>query len=273
MSIILFVIPLFTILSGILMYRFTGRRDIMKFDLIQFLYAFVISPVMFVWLKSFLFFLLRSELDLQLSVNELFLYDTILTLLFMYVYAFVVIHTLTKTFDLYRDRDPLYDIFEHTDFFHLWLSHFAVYVGAMVVLSFISMVNVFIPTQIEVAKTVVYFTAVIGSVAGVASLSAILLYESPDASFHRFMKLAFGSFFLLHAVVYFIRTPDFSGQYLGFWFVFPIFIVTTILSLFVEQTVEKKRFGFLPFSLNWRKPSRYASQMGRTVHRLITSRR
>ena len=51
-------------LSALALYRKNGRREILKFDVVQFWYAFVLVPVLFVWFKSFLFFTLRDELNL-----------------------------------------------------------------------------------------------------------------------------------------------------------------------------------------------------------------
>ena len=272
MNLFLIIIPLLTMISALFMYRFTGRREIMKFDLVQFVYAFVISPVMFVWLKFFLFFLLKNELNLKLSINNLFVFDTILTLIFLYMYAFVVIHTLTKTFDLYRDRDPLYDVFEHTEFFHMWVSHFAIYLGAMSVLSFIGIVNLFVPAAVEAPKQVLYILMGAGGLTGIGGIISIWLYESPDPKFHKLMKLSFGLAFLVHALLYFLLDPRFSIEYSGYWYVFSIFFVATFLSLFAEKTEERRVFGLLPFILNWRKPTYYVAYFSKTIHKVLRQR-
>lgn len=108
--IILFLVPTFAILSSLYLYQHTGKREILKFDLVQFVYAFILAPIVYIWLKSFLFVFLVSELNLHLSVTDLFIADTVLTIIFLYVFAFLVIHSLTKSFELKRLRDPFYAV-------------------------------------------------------------------------------------------------------------------------------------------------------------------
>ena len=40
-----FVIPVLVLASATMMYALTGKKEIFKFDLVQFVYAFVVSPV------------------------------------------------------------------------------------------------------------------------------------------------------------------------------------------------------------------------------------
>lgn len=104
LAIFLFVIPLLTLVSGVLLYGQHGKKEFLKLDFVQFMYSFVIAPVMFVWLKSFLFFILRNELNFRLSISEIFIVDTIYSTLVMFIFAFVVIHSLTKSFNLKREK-------------------------------------------------------------------------------------------------------------------------------------------------------------------------
>ena len=60
MSWFLVLLPVAMILGSLLAYRFNGRREILRFDLVQFLYAFILTPLTFVWGKVLLFLLVKK---------------------------------------------------------------------------------------------------------------------------------------------------------------------------------------------------------------------
>lgn len=256
MNILLLSIPLFAMISGLLMYRFTGRRQIMKMDVIQFFFAFVIAPVFFLWLKSLLFVVLRGEVELRLTVADAFIIDSIMSVVFLYIYAFVVIHSLTKTFHLNWTTDPLYDVFAHSEYYHQLLSHVVIYLGVMVLITLLSTLNIIFPLlDVPPLRSYVYGVFAIGSLCGMAGFAGIWQYETEASHFMRIMKLAIGGFFLWHVAAYFWLTPAVSLQYSIYWWSLAIFATMVFLSLFAEEPeTESKWLKIFPFAINWSKP-------------------
>lgn len=227
LMVVLFLVPTLAILSSLYLYQHTGKREILKFDLVQFVYAFILAPVVYVWLKSFLFVFLAQELNLHLSVTDLFIADTIYTIIFLYVFAFLVIHSLTKSFELKRVRDPFYDIFQHSEFFHLLTSHVVLYIGAVILITIISTVNVFIPLEIVSNMFVLYAAMTLGFVVGLIIYTALLLtddeFDVMYPKFEMFIELVFITAFLFNVGLYFYLRPSLSLSYGMYWFVFMIF--------------------------------------------------
>lgn len=252
MTILFFlIIPILVIFSAQSMYRHNGKRRLLQFDLVQFIYAFVIAPTMFLWAKSFLFVILQKELNNTLSLTELFIVDSIFSVIFLFIFAFVVIHSLTKTFNLNQETDPLYDVFQHSEFFHQEFSHLGIYVGGMLMLSLISIANVFFPFLVEPNRALMYSGLLLSVMGAVISFSSMLLFETDSVIFFRIIKLLMGLVFLLHAAFYFLLDPDFNIAYSVYWFVFLFFFTMVGLGLFTEKTEDKKGlFSRLPFQIN-----------------------
>jgi hypothetical protein len=254
---LLFTIPFAALVSVMILYRHTGKKEILKLDSTQFLYAFVVSPVLLIWLKSFIFFLLRNELNLSLSITELLFIDTLFTVLFMYVFAFIVIHSLTKTFNLKITRDPLYDWFTHSEYFHMNLSHLAIYIGSMTMILALGVINVFVPLLI-VSKFALYGILIGGMLSGVAGFEAVLNYKSPDPIFLRIMKVYFALVFIVFVGVYAIFEPNFNAVHSAYWGAFGFFFMATVMSLFAEKPEPKKQWwGKIPYRFNPKKVHYY----------------
>ncbi len=234
---LLAIIPLAALLSGFFIYRRTGRRDFLKFDAVQFIYAFILAPLLFVWSKSFLFYLLRQELNVHISTTELFFFDTVFSVVAMYVYSFVVIHSLTKSFELKRYVDPLYDIFSHSEALHLWISHTALYVGAMSLFTVISLVNVVIPTPSGASKLFFYFALLFGLICGMFCYAGIWLsnFTSKDI-FMNIMKLVIAISFVLHCLAYFLADPHFNANYMVYWTIFMCYFAMSVCALIFERS-------------------------------------
>lgn len=236
----LFLVPTFAILSALYLYRHTGKREILKFDLVQFVYAFVLTPIVYIWLKSFLFVFLVQELNLHLSVTDLFIADTIVTVIFLFVFAFLVIHSLTKSFELKRTRDPFYDIFQHSEFFHLLTSHVVLYVGMVILITIISTVNVFIPLQVVNNMLVFYAALVLGFVIGFTIYIGILLtdgeFDVKYPRFEMFVELTYVAFFIFNIVIYFFIRPGFNLPHVMYWFGFVILGGFITGSLIVDRS-------------------------------------
>lgn len=239
MLFLLFLVPALVLMVSVALHRHGGKKELIKLDLVQFVYVFVMFPVFFVWVKSFLFVLVRQELETTVSVTQLFVLDTAFSLVALYIYAFLAIHSLTKTFNL-KSRDPLYDIFEHSEYYHLWLSHVVMYVGALLVPSLLAIVNVFVPLGWVVPKLQFYAVAGLSLVVGMFGFIAIWYTEIGNNQFMRLMKLAVGTLFLIHVVVYFVFDPDFSGQFMIYWFSLLVFAVMTSLSFLFERSAKTK---------------------------------
>lgn len=250
--IILFLVPTFAILSSLYLYQHTGKREILRFDLVQFVYAFILAPIVYVWFKSFLFVFLVSELNLHLSVTDLFIADTIFTIIFLYVFAFLVIHSLTKSFELKRLRDPFYDIFQHSEFFHLITSHVILYFGLVLLITIISTVNVFIP--LEVANNMLVFSVAmaLGFLVGVLIYTGLLLtddeFDIRYPRFEMFVELLFIVFFIYNIGLYFYFRPSFDLEYIMYWFVFMVlggFITGSLVLDRSEKIVRRlKKFHY-----------------------------
>lgn len=244
--VLLFLVPTFAIFSSLYLYRHTGKREILKFDLVQFVYAFVLTPIVYVWLKSFLFVFLVQELDLHLSVTDLFIADTIFTVIFLFVFAFLVIHSLTKSFELKRTRDPFYDIFQHSEFFHLLTSHVVLYAGSVVLINIISTVNVFIPLEVANNMIVFYAALILGFLIGIIIYIGILLtddeFDVKYPRFEMFVELVYIVFFIFNIGIYFFVRPGFNLSHVMYWFVFMILggFITGSLVLDRSETIVKR---------------------------------
>lgn len=241
MVIVLLLIPLLTILSALSIYHHNGKRQFMSFDLVQFLYAFILSPLMFIWLKSFLFFLLRSELGIKLSVNQLFIFDSVFSLLFIYLYAFIVIHSLTKSFKIRWQKDPLYDIFLHSEYFHLWLSHIGMFTGAILLTALLGITNLFVPLLLPYTKNFLYGMVGVGIVLGVSAFVSLWLSNPLQGHFMRWIKVLFGISFLVHVLCYFLFDPSFSVTKAFYWMTFVGFTTTVLCSLFIHKSARALR--------------------------------
>ena len=223
-------------LLGTIIYKFQGGREVFKLDLVQFTYLFILSPILFIWIKSFLFYLLKSELNLRLSAVELFVIDTVFSVIAFYIFAAIAIHTLTKTFWLKRRDDPHFDLFHLSEYFHLWWSHIVIYVGAMTMATFVSGANLLVPLAVVSAKWQVYLTLMGGIIAGIIAFLTIWNSDPQQGNFMRIMKLFFGLFFVVQVIGYFVFDPAFSMIYGGYWFVLALFMSAVWCALFFERS-------------------------------------
>lgn len=210
-----------------LIWRFSGRKELMKMDLVQFLYAFVISPAIFIWVKTALFFNLKQELGI--SVNDSYWIDTTLTVIFLYIYSFVVIHSLTKSFQIKKVKDPLFDVFEHSEYFHLWLSHLIVYSGGLLLMFLLGELNTFIPITLVSTKFALYLGIVIGILFGLIFYFGMLSYKvEKQKSFDRVMKFQAYFYTFIVLVNYFIFDITFSPANTIFWCSTFFFVTSTV---------------------------------------------
>lgn len=236
------VIPFSIIIVSIIAYKYIGKKQILKFDLVQFLYAFLFAPIIFIWSKSFLFYLLKNDNFGKLSYGRIFFLDSLFSIFFLYIFAFIVIHSLTKTFQVKKSVDPFYDFFSDSEFFHLFISHFVIYLGAMVLLAVFSFLNLLVPLNLYLTQFWFGIIMLASLIVGMFSFVGIWLYTSVQEGSLRIFKFLFGIFISLHIICYFIFEPNFHSQYLTFWVVFSIFLTMTYCSFFVGHNgrISKK---------------------------------
>lgn len=200
-------------------YRHNGKKEIFRVDLVQFIYGFVLGPVAYIWLKTFLFFNLRNELGISLSIDQLFLVDSIFSVFMIYLLMTNAIHSLTKTFNLRKERDPEFDLFHLSEYFHLWLTHIVIYGGFILLFVLLAAVNFFIPFTLHLTKVAVWGFSVVSFILGMIWSVAVLTFDPKQSTdnFIRFFKLMSGAFFSILVTVYFVLDPEYSPRFLGFW--------------------------------------------------------
>ncbi|NOY15119.1 MAG: hypothetical protein GXP43_02775 [bacterium] len=253
MKVFLLLIPIITTLFGLAIYKFQDRnKEIFRLDLIQFVYLFVIAPIFFVWAKTFLFFLLRRELDFNLSVTDLFVIDTIFSVLSFVIISVIAIHSLTKTFRLKRDRDPSFDLFHLSEYFHLWWTHIIMWGGVMVIGIFMSTINILIPFGVANASKVQFYLLLLaGLISGVSFFFAIWMSDAQQNNYMKLMKLFFAGGFIFHVIIYFLVEPKFSLNYGGYWFVFAAFTSAVLVGSVFERYERPRRFRDKLLHVNW----------------------
>ncbi len=220
MSWFLVMIPVLLVLGSILMYRFVGKGEIFRFDLVQFLYACILTPLAFVWGKVLLYLLVKNGLHTPTSDLNYLLMDSGYSLVFLYVFGFMMLHSLTKSVSLKLSRDPLYDIFNHLEYFHLWLTHLIVFGGGMLILTILGIINVFFPLDLEMADYLFYLFIGSGFFSGGLIFMGIWLSDPKQEEGHHFMrvmKILIGLLFTVHVIIYFLFEPKLEANELLFW--------------------------------------------------------
>lgn len=253
MKILLLSIPVLTTILGIFLYRFQDKKlEIFKLDFVQFMYLFIITPTYFVWTKSFLFYILRNELDYNLTITDLFVIDTIFSTFSFILMAAIAIHSLTKTFRLKRDFDPHFDLFHLSEYFHLWWTHIVMTTGAMVVATFISISNVLVPFTIEyLSKPQFYLLLLAAAVFGVLLFFILWMTDAQQGNFMRIMKILLGFFLLVHFLVYFIAEPVFNMTTGLYWFVFVTLLTSVLCGSWFEKYEKPNKIRNFLVNMTW----------------------
>jgi hypothetical protein len=186
--------------------------------------------------------LLRRELDFSLSPAELFVIDSLFSTFFLYIFAFVVIHSLTKSFQLQNQRDPLYDIFHHSEYFHLWLTHIVFFVGTILLASFFGIINSLVPLDFQTNKFVFHIISASGIMGGGAFFIALWLADPQQkgANFMRLMKLVVAFFFLVQVFAYFIINPAYDSAHFVYWWSLFAFATVVTMSAFSYKSVKAR---------------------------------
>ncbi len=237
MKIFLALLPIGILALGFFIFRFNGRKELLRMDLIQFIYAFVLAPMMLIWLKTIVFYSLDADIGVY-GQEDKFVIDTVLTTILFLIYAFLVIHSLTKSFQIRKAKDPLFDIFEHAEYFHFWLSHIVVYSGGLLVMLILGGLNIFSPLLLLSSKTNLYFGIILGVIFSILYYTALRLYKTKEQKkFDKVMKLQLYAYTFLMLGAYIMFRPKFTPQYSVFWCTSFFFFFTSVLS----QLVDKNR--------------------------------
>lgn len=139
-----FSIPLILLIASFISQKFNGRRRVFRIDLIQVINAFVFVPAFYVWGKFFILRLFQTYLLSDFSMMAYFAVDTIFSIFSLILFGFIVIHALTKTFQLEKAKQQTYDMFKHSEYFHLWLTHLVFFWRATTVFMVDSFYKLFI---------------------------------------------------------------------------------------------------------------------------------
>lgn len=220
MSWFLVLLPLSMLLGSLLVYRYNGKREIFRFDVVQFLYAFILTPLTFIWGKVLLFLLVKNALNEGTSELSYLLLDSAFSVIFLYVFGFELLHSLTKSVSLQMSQDPLYDIFHHLEYFHLWLTHLVVFAGGMLIVAILGIANIFFPLDIQLARSMFYAILMSGFLTGGLVFLALWLSDPRQEKGFQFMclmKTLIGLLFLVHVVSYFLFEPRLQSGQIVFW--------------------------------------------------------
>lgn len=237
LSSLLLILPLLTIVFGYTVYKFQGKRQLVSMDAVQFLYTFFVAPMIFVWFKLMLFVLLRTELGESISIHQFLFFDTIFSVFFLFIYAFISMHSLTKSFRLRKDDDPLYDLFAHSEYIHLWLSHHAMIILGFALFSLFTLVNLFLPMPLSWSQGQFYFLIFLGFILGPILYVGLLMADPRQKRKHflRYAKLVIAGFAIWQMLLYAIFNPAFSSAFLIYWLV-----TTTMISLVICASLSFK---------------------------------
>jgi hypothetical protein len=235
MIVLLALVPILAIMAGLLLYTQSGKKEILRFDLVQFFNTFILLPVVYVWFKSFLYFLLQTEFSELITQASLLFWDTLYSVLFLFLYAFMVVHSLTKSFQLKRDKDPLYDLFEHSEYYHLWVTHTIIFVVGMFIALLLAALNAWIDLPWSLSTSQFYIILIAGLITAGLVFKAFLISDFGDWRFVKLMKLFSGIFLVLHIGVYAIFEPSFTGEKAMFWYQLITFFGLTTIGLLHES--------------------------------------
>jgi hypothetical protein len=251
----LLVIPT-ALISSILMYRFVGRREFFRFDLVQFFYAFILTPLIFLWGKILLFLLLKNGQSAGSSDVTYLLFDSVFSLIFLYIFGFELLHSLTKSVNLKIKSDPLYDIFNYLEYFHLWLTHLVIFGGGLLMISIFTLTNLFFPLEITLTPYLFYSLLGLGFLTGGLLFMGIWLsdpHQEKGYHFMRVMKILIGVLFILHMLGYLAITPGLNAHYVLFWWGALNFTMMVSAAFFSYKSTRAKKW-FERFSNKLKHP-------------------
>jgi len=242
MKTFLVLLPILILIFGFLIYRFNGRKELLRMDLVQFIYAFIITPTILIWIKTVVFFNLNNAVGIS-DPEDKFLIDTVLTTIALFIYAFVVIHSLTKTFAVRKNKDPLFDVFEHAEYFHLWLSHLVIYSGTLLIMFILGVLNIFSPLLISQSLISLYLGITAGILLSSLFYRSLWVYKvEKRAKFDRVLKLQMYFYTFMLVVAYIIFRPKYSPQFSMYWCTSVFYIFLVIFSQMLKRGKNKLQY-------------------------------
>ena len=140
-------------------------------------------------------------------------------------------HSLTKSFAVKKNKDPLFDVFEHAEYFHKSLTHLATYSGMLLLIFVFGCLNIFFPLLVTKSFGDLY----IGIFAGM--LLALIFYifnriskDENRKRFDRIMNLEIYFYTFTLVVVYTIFRPKYASEYAMYWSTTSFFISSAVSS-------------------------------------------
>ncbi|MBD3250396.1 MAG: hypothetical protein GF381_02400 [Candidatus Pacebacteria bacterium] len=232
------ILPFIIIFFSLLIYRFTGRRMFLKMDLVQMIYAFFTSPLLFIWAKHLIYqFFFDDQLKIaQVSFGLWFWLDTSFSVAFLLLYAFIIIHFVTKNFEIRRYKDEQFNILDFSEQLHLWVSHVGIYLGTMVLSALLALFNLFFPLPVEQNIFVFWFVPWLGVVLGVIVYLGIWLSNFTQGPFLKVIKLGIAIQTSVLTATYLIIRPAVSPIYFVYWFILTISVSVFLTSIFLEKS-------------------------------------
>ncbi len=226
--------------AAILFYQHNGRKQILKIDLVQFFYAFVLTPAIYLWLKISLYILMKNYL--QVSSLQFSIFDSVLSVVFLFVQSFVAIHSVTKSFKLEKDADPLHDLLEHSEYFHLWVTHAVIYLLVPFLIGLLGISNLFYPLDMGLTEwqntlgliLLVILSIIIGLIAPIVINFNYGAKQAPTVK--NLIRLVYVIFFMGPFILFLIFTPEFSLNYGFFWFNFLSFMIINIANFLLGDS-------------------------------------
>lgn len=245
MDLVLIAVLIFLI--GYLTYYQTGKKEFLRFDLIQFVYAFVLTPIAFILVKTIIFRLFMANGPtqsplLKSHLNRFFILDSLYGVFFLFSFAGIVIHSFTKSLQLKKSRDPLFDVFHQTEFFHKWASHLILYVGLLVLFALPALLNTHFPLPENKLEPSPLLATVSGTIMGFVVFFSIERGIRFSLKMRLLMKIAYAFLFLAHALAYFLFSPSFDFSHLLFWFSLSLFSILVVCAYFLDRIPKFEHF-------------------------------
>lgn len=240
MTFLLALVPFLALFAALFVYRFHGRREILRLDSVQFFYSFILMPVFYVWMKNFLFFLLNNQFQLALTPRVWLFWDTVYSLIFLILFGFSVIQSLTKSFKLKVEKDPLYDLFEHSEYYHRWVTHSVGFGGAMLLLLFLASFNAWLDLPWQLTTNQFYGLLAFAFGTAILIFKAFLISDFGDWKFVKLMKLFVAVTFVSLIIVYAVFNPSFNSLKAMYWYQFSLFLGLSIISLIYPSRIKNK---------------------------------
>jgi len=113
--------------------------------------------------------------------------------------------------------------------------------GGMILLTLLSLINLYIPIQISMSSTAFWMSIFGGVILGIIAYSGYWLSLFSE-TFLKIIKLLIGLFWLIHMIAYIIGSPSFSSPYVVYWVIFTAYTTQLVVSFFFEKSEKITNF-------------------------------